>query len=170
MLAPAKTTDLRPLKITGPLETLLMLNAIQKFLSQTNFCVKNVWFFLQNPVCKITKTCGGYPSARNPCKEQCAVYSMMFPNQFCGWILNRRRSDRESYNWKKLQKQFVNLQKQNYKNWFRLDKVCWSLRYHGHSKEHPHAVPPRWYDPFILMVWSVFLWFSILQDSSVNFL
>ena len=33
-----------------------------------------------------------------------------------------------------------------------------------------HAVPPRWYDRFILMVGCFFLRFSILQDSFVDFL
>ena len=95
---------------------------------------------------------------------------MMFPNQFCGWISNRRRFDREIYDWKKLQKQFVNLQKQNYKNWFRLNKVRWRLRCHDHSKEHLHAVPPRLYDPFRSTFWHLFFRFSVSTDSFVDFL
>ena len=68
---------------------------------------------LTKSVCKFTKTCGGRLSDQNPSKEQLATQFMIFFNQFCTLIWNRSRSGHENL---QLQKHFVNLQKQNYKN------------------------------------------------------
>ena len=75
----------------------------------------------------------------------------------------------EIHSEKKYKNVFVNLQKQNYKNWFRPDEVPYGPGHHDLSKVHHRAHPLQSYDPLLSVFCYIFLHFSVFGDRFEEF-